>query len=113
MCTIEGCDGRPVGKGLCAKHYMRLRRGGDPNVVRKAGRKPNPLNKFVADYMRSVGWSSRTLARYLRALHMLEGQPEAVRAETLQRATRSNGSVSVSKLLDMATMIHIGSEEVK
>jgi hypothetical protein len=27
MCTVEGCDARSQGRGLCPKHYMRARRG--------------------------------------------------------------------------------------
>jgi hypothetical protein len=33
-CRIEGCEGKPVGKGLCWKHYQRQRRHGDPSVVK-------------------------------------------------------------------------------
>jgi DNA-binding response OmpR family regulator len=49
MCTIEGCDRKPVAKGLCAKHYMRVRRNGDPNQTRTPGRKcdPSPMQMGV------------------------------------------------------------------
>jgi hypothetical protein len=111
MCTAEGCEDRPVAKGLCRKHYMRLRRTGDPNVVRKAGAKPKPMRQINAWGLRDA--SPRTLARLARACRLLDGQPEAVKVETLERATRSNGSVNTSKLLDMATMISIASSEVR
>jgi DNA-binding response OmpR family regulator len=39
MCTIEGCDRKSVALGLCAKHYMRARRTGDPAQTHKPGRK--------------------------------------------------------------------------
>jgi hypothetical protein len=42
MCSIEGCDANPVAHGLCAKHYMRRRRTGDPGKVGKAGRPRDP-----------------------------------------------------------------------
>jgi DNA-binding response OmpR family regulator len=42
MCTIEGCDRKPVAKGLCAKHYMRARRTGDPSQTRMPGRRRDP-----------------------------------------------------------------------
>jgi DNA-binding response OmpR family regulator len=42
MCTIVGCDRRPVAKGLCAKHYMRARRTGDPNQTGRPGRRRDP-----------------------------------------------------------------------
>jgi DNA-binding response OmpR family regulator len=41
MCTIEGCDRKPVASGLCAMHYMRARRTGDPTQTYKPGRKRN------------------------------------------------------------------------
>lgn len=30
MCSIEGCGGKVVGRGWCAKHWARWRRHGDP-----------------------------------------------------------------------------------
>jgi hypothetical protein len=39
-CTIPGCSKRAVAHGLCAKHYMRLRRRGDPNAEFPPGRQP-------------------------------------------------------------------------
>lgn len=29
-CEIDGCKGKHVAKGLCAKHYMRVKKFGDP-----------------------------------------------------------------------------------
>lgn len=49
MCTIEGCDRKPVAKGLCAKHYMRARRTGDPNHTRKPGHKRDPAPLFMTE----------------------------------------------------------------
>jgi hypothetical protein len=40
-CKIEGCKGKVFVKGLCAKHYTRMRRTGNPNKTRKRGRKPS------------------------------------------------------------------------
>jgi hypothetical protein len=37
MCEISGCPNPTVAQGLCAKHYMRQRRTGDPTVTRKPG----------------------------------------------------------------------------
>ena len=48
MCTIEGCDRKPVAKGLCAMHYMRARRTGDPNQTRKSGRKRDPAPMLMS-----------------------------------------------------------------
>ena len=41
-CTIPGCPNEATAHGLCAKHYMRLRRHGDPNVEIRVGRQPKP-----------------------------------------------------------------------
>ena len=41
-CTIPGCPNEATAHGLCAKHYMRLRRHGDPNVEIPVGRQPKP-----------------------------------------------------------------------
>jgi hypothetical protein len=41
MCSIEGCQGKAFGLGLCPKHYMRVRRHGDAMTVYKSGRRPD------------------------------------------------------------------------
>jgi hypothetical protein len=41
-CSVPGCRGEAVAQGLCAKHYMRLRRRGDPNAGFPVGRQPRP-----------------------------------------------------------------------
>lgn len=38
-CTLPDCQGQAFAKGLCVKHYTRMRRHGDPATVMKAGRK--------------------------------------------------------------------------
>lgn len=37
-CAHPTCDGRATIKSLCRKHYMRLRRHGDTDIVVSAGR---------------------------------------------------------------------------
>ena len=32
ICTIDDCHNQAIAGGLCAKHYMRRRRTGDPTV---------------------------------------------------------------------------------
>jgi len=44
-CTIPGCTDSAVAMGLCAKHYMRLRRTGDAATVNPPGRRPKPGGK--------------------------------------------------------------------
>jgi hypothetical protein len=67
-CKIEGCEGKAVAKGLCAKHYMRQRRSGDAETVKKAGRPVSFWGKYRADEADKVGFlremSPRTRAKY-------------------------------------------------
>jgi hypothetical protein len=32
-CSIDGCTGKFVARGLCDRHYRRLRRHGDPTII--------------------------------------------------------------------------------
>jgi hypothetical protein len=136
MCTIDGCEGKPFAKGLCSKHYMRLRRAGDPNVTRKPGPKPVEYKRVlepeemefegvklniepewtkpVRDYWKDAfpHWSPRTRERFLQALRLIEAmelpndQTSKVNLEMMQRARRRNGDINVSAMLDMATMTY-------
>lgn len=65
MCTVNGCDRPRKAKGLCAMHYQRWRRTGDPEKVRRAGR---PRDDMLDDLReRFTGtWSPRTITRYKR-----------------------------------------------
>lgn len=110
MCIVEGCESKAVSKGLCAKHYMRRRRTGDPNVTRKPGAKATEWSNFISSQFGEL--SPRTRARFKLAMSLLDGQPEKVRQETMQRATRGNGSFNFSKLLDMAIMIYVAKTDV-
>jgi hypothetical protein len=104
MCKIDGCGRASVAKDLCGKHYMRLRRTGDANRVRKSG--PKRSESLTRSLLRE--WSPRTRARFDRALRMLlsaGGREEAEQA--IKLSTRPNGSVNVSKLLGMAAMRYV------
>jgi hypothetical protein len=94
MCDVAGCPNNTVAKGLCAKHYMRTRRSGDPNKVRKRG----PVSE------RPAGVSPRTWSRFTRAGLLFEAMGYA--REDFERAMdwvkRRNGSFNVSKLLEEA-----------
>ena len=96
MCIIDGCDRKPVAKGLCAKHYMRVRRAGDPNQVRKPGRKRDPALALLSE-----GRSRRSAARFLQAVRWLQetGADDEAVERAIIAATRPNGTVNVSKLL--------------
>jgi hypothetical protein len=104
MCSIDGCDAKAVAKGLCAKHYARQRPNGDPEKVRKAGRHRSEWSAWVEDQFRE--WSPRTRARYKTATRLLGKLGDQERKEAVRLATRPNGSVNVSQMLDMAMFAH-------
>jgi hypothetical protein len=108
MCSIDGCEAKAVAKGLCAKHYARQRRNGDPGKVRKAGRRRSEWSALVENMFRE--WSPRTRARFKTAMTML-GQED--RKEVIQLATRPNGSVNVSRMLEMAIMRYVARLETR
>jgi hypothetical protein len=105
MCSIDGCDAKPVAKSLCAKHYMRVKRQGSPDKTGKPGRPRSPRLELT----RSVfpDYSARTIARHNKAMQMLGS--EALRKNVIQKNTRPNGSISVSGML--ATAKFLCSEE--
>jgi hypothetical protein len=103
MCIIEGCSGKAVGKGLCAMHYMRARRTGDPIKTRRPGRKKDELTVLYENLFRD--WSPRTRARFTATMRLLD---ESERTEAIKRATRASGLMSVSRLLMLAmTLDHL------
>jgi hypothetical protein len=103
MCSIDGCEGKAIARGLCPKHYARQRRNGDPATVCKAGR---PRSNSVASIEATFPeWSPRTRARYKRACLLLARTPQL--REVIERATRPNGSINVSRLLEMATTAYV------
>src|SRR6516225_11686343 len=67
-CKIAGCTNAALALGLCAKHYMRQRRTGDPTSAKlKPGPKPKPGGR-------------------VDALSALAREIERLRAELRQRA---------------------------
>ena len=61
-CTLPDCQGLAFAKGLCVKHYTRMRRHGDPAKVLPAGRKVSkdaddgdPGNRVALFYQRHDG----------------------------------------------------------
>jgi hypothetical protein len=96
QCTHPGCPGEALAKGLCARHYMRLLRHGDPGTVKKAGRKSG-WRAHVQQTFAGSSVSKRSLDRYVRAIrllneHGIDSRPFIV------RATRANGSMNMLKL---------------
>ena len=109
MCSIKDCDGKPIAKGLCPKHYMRLRRTGSPDTERKPGRPPVPLREAVVDMRDRVQatFSKRTLQRYTRALRLLDHFDKKTRLAILEAASRPSGKLSFAKLVQKAEIEYV------
>lgn len=60
-CVIDGCEGRPVGRGWCRKHYTRWHNHGDPLAILRRERR--------ADHCQVQGCLSEVKARDLCAAH--------------------------------------------
>ena len=105
MCSIEGCDGKTVAKGLCAKHYMRVRRTGDPSKTRPPG---PPRKGGLTAFLRSKfsDLSPSTQNRHIRAYKVLTafGGQEALEAAIL-KASRANGSLNVAAMERQADLV--------
>jgi hypothetical protein len=106
-CTVEGCEAHATVKGLCAKHYMRIRRHGDPNVVKPAGA---PRNEAKAYLLKEVGLSAptRTFERYHSAMKKLVPYhifDEAIAHKVATEATRRDGTLNVNRFAGFADNI--------
>lgn len=105
MCKIDGCQGKVVARGMCAKHYMRERRTGDPEKTGKPGRPRERSPYMAAAQMVNDQWSPRTMARYAEATRILHDCSAPSRERILRSCIRANGSINVSQLLDLAAML--------
>ena len=101
-CSIKRCGNDAVIKGLCRKHYMRLRRNGDATATKTPGPKPrkaDPIEEVARAMVRDR--SPRTLARCRRASTLLLALSPEIRKDYLTTST-ADGAVNVSKLLRLA-----------
>jgi hypothetical protein len=97
ICTIDGCESVATAKGLCAKHYMRLRRTGDAGKTQKpwANHTKRIDHPFPRAFMRDYSWSLRTYQRMFEAIRYSEaaGDHEMI---IEKHCTWPNGKVNVS-----------------
>ena len=85
QCIHPDCPTATTAKGLCAKHYMRLRRHGDAGTVHEG-----------------LAWlSPRSRARLIRASRLLVTYG-LDREPIIERATRGDGSLNMNAYLEMA-----------
>jgi len=101
MCKIEGCQGKTVARGLCAKHYMRVRRTGDPAVTGKRGRpREQNVHMAMAREVWDENWSERTMARFAAATWNLDQCSAEASVKVWESCRRPNGTTNVSLLLE-------------
>lgn len=116
LCSVPDCAAPASARDLCAKHYMRARRHGDPDVTRKRGRKPAEdlatIRRLLPEY------SPRTQARYARALRLGRFVSEEFGVDLIEKvireASRPNGSMNVNRVvntLEVAAAVLIASAE--
>jgi hypothetical protein len=102
ICTIEGCQSRANARGLCAKHYMRARRHGDPTMVKLPGA-PLKLRKAkLREIMAPQHMSVRTFDRFHRAIEILRRLGPDAQRVCWAAAARPGGRLNVSKLHALA-----------
>lgn len=70
MCSVEGC-GRveQLRKGMCQKHYLRVKRHGDPSVVIRHGR-PAGVYQHTPESRASIGSANTRHGRSLTPTHI-------------------------------------------
>jgi hypothetical protein len=105
-CTIEGCEAHATVKGLCAKHYMRIRRHGDPNTVKSAGAPRSKAKAFLREEHPAV--PTRTFDRYHSAMRKLVPTmffDEKIANKVRTEATRPNGTLNVNRFAGFADRI--------
>src|SRR5215813_8456138 len=92
MCKISGCRTPAIAQGLCAKHYMRQRRTGDPTAKRKPGPKPKQSQAAAAP-SHEVLALRREIASLRRKVRALERQATAKPKRALATARVSSRRV--------------------
>jgi hypothetical protein len=98
VCSVDGCESFCVGRGLCRKHYSRLRRKGSTDDVRKNGGrvctvdgcdKPRVGQGLCDNHYRQVRQREQRLV-----VKMGDGRRCGFCAETVDPARRRRGPVS-------------------
>jgi len=98
VCIVEGCAAKTVAKGLCPKHYMRLRKHGSTDVVEKCGPKPNPIKARLRADIAPETFSVSKFNRYWLAIKLAKQAAIEKKIDQIAKdATRPNGSFNASK----------------
>lgn len=86
ICSVDGCEKTTVGRGLCDKHYRRMRAYGDPLITSRnppgmfdkciiEGCPDRPISKGLCNkhYTRAYKYGSPNIASFVPAA---KGEPE-------------------------------------
>lgn len=92
MCKISGCANPAIAQGLCAKHYMRQRRTGDPTVKRRPGPKSRPNSENSSTTADAPSQELLTLRREVAALR------RKVRALERQAAAKPKRAAATARV---------------
>lgn len=72
VCSIDGCQGKVREHGMCNKHALRLKRNGDPLIVKR-------VSSYFGMVCKVDGCESKILAKFLCSKHYnrkVNGKPE-------------------------------------
>jgi hypothetical protein len=69
-CWVAGCGSKAFAKGLCQRHYTRLRKSGDPEKVGTRGRPRDATKAGARETFRH--WSESKFERNWRARKTFE-----------------------------------------
>jgi hypothetical protein len=99
-CTIPDCPAPARARGMCSKHYMRVRRHGDANAIHHPGRQAD--TQLTVARSQFPDRSPRTQARFARTLRFESSLrylgEEGYLVKAITAATRRNGSLNFEKL---------------
>ena len=103
-CTIPDCSAPACARGMCSKHYMRVRRHGDANAIHHPGRHTD--TQLTVARSQFPDRSPRTQARFARTLRFESSLrylgEEGYLAKAITAATRPrNGSLNFKKLEEL------------
>src|SRR6188508_2696347 len=97
LCSVSDCNAPARTRGLCRKHYVRLRRYGDPVIVKT----PSRTAAILLDQFPER--SPRTRARLARAMRLAAlmhcHKVENALEDAIRQATRPDGSLNFALLL--------------
>ena len=102
FCSVSDCGIPARASGLCHKHYMRIRRHGDPGITKRPGGRYDSTTAIMLEPFREQ--SPRSRSRFARAIHLAGLMRDYFNVEdalegAIRHATRKDGSLNFTRLL--------------